>query len=366
MVRRLPSLADLATLFGPDARAQVTKNGAEPKPSAVKENNMSNIARMAFGESTKPVVTGMADAPYALIGRKTMSVAEWISIQDNPRQRDTEKHAARAKKLHLRKSDPIHAMVGMAELPSGERYKLDGHTRSLLWQRGELAAPDELVVDIWWCRDEAAVKALYSRFDGQTAAETAVDRLRGAANEHEIAFKTPMLRDGNFGTAIKRIYLIGWSHKQDQWTSLDFVYDAVKTFKRELMALDDLNPQPARFTSGVIAAALVTLKRYGENAVPFWRAYSENAGLKDGPTMDGVQALSESVLSGKQIKKSSGIYLQAQIMYSAFTAYEGWKSDRPFSTSRKLRVMPAQSARLYIRAAAQAKNTWPAASRKEA
>lgn len=322
---------------------------------------MTNVARMPSSNSSirEPVdVIAAVPVAYAFVAKRFMTVAEWISVTDNPRQRDTEKHAAKAKKSHLSVLDPAHALVSMAELPDGRRFKLDGHTRCLLWQRGELAMPDELIVDVWRCADEAAVKALYSRFDAATAAETAADRLRGAANEHDIEFKSPMLRDGNYGTAIKRVFQIGWSHSESRWSSLDYVYDAVKTFKRELQALDEINPNATRFSSGVIAAALVTLKRYGPKAEPFWRAYAENAGTKDGAVMDGVQALSEAVGGAKRIKATSGIYLQAQIMYAAFAAFEGWLKDRPFSVSRRLNSMPAANARLYIRAAAHAKNPW--------
>ena len=67
-----------------------------------------------------------------------MSVDEWIKVKANPRQRDTEKHAAKAK--HLLTPSPDHAHVSAARLPNETLVKLDGHTRALLWKRGTVPA----------------------------------------------------------------------------------------------------------------------------------------------------------------------------------------------------------------------------------
>ena len=67
---------------------------------------------------------------------RKMTVAEWIKVEDNPIQRDTEHHAAKAK--HLLTPLPSHAFVFACELPNGKLIKLDGHTRALLWQRGQV------------------------------------------------------------------------------------------------------------------------------------------------------------------------------------------------------------------------------------
>jgi hypothetical protein len=50
------------------------------------------------------------------------------------------------------------------------------------------------------------------------------------------------------------------------------------------------------FPPGVIMGVLITLKRDPAPAVEFWKLYAAEKGLKDGATMDPVQALSEAVM----------------------------------------------------------------------
>src|SRR5260370_461566 len=60
-----------------------------------------------------------------------LTVAEWLEIPDNPRQRDTERHLQRAK--HLMTPAPTHRRVAMAQATTDDRrWKLDGHTRAII------------------------------------------------------------------------------------------------------------------------------------------------------------------------------------------------------------------------------------------
>ncbi len=70
---------------------------------------------------------------------KKMLVEDWIKVTPNPIQRDTEKHAAKAK--HLLTPHPTHSVVHAAELPNGKLIKLDGHTRALIWKRKDVVPP---------------------------------------------------------------------------------------------------------------------------------------------------------------------------------------------------------------------------------
>lgn len=81
---------------------------------------------------------------------RKMLVEDWIKVEDNPIQRDTEKHAAKAK--HLMTPHPSHSFVFAAELPNGKLIKLDGHTRALMWRRKDVSPPmqDGLrVIEAW-------------------------------------------------------------------------------------------------------------------------------------------------------------------------------------------------------------------------
>src|SRR4029077_6653573 len=88
------------------------------------------------------------DAPQNI----EMSVADWIQVAPNPRQRDTEKHARKAK--HLMTPQPTHRRVSMAMTPDGRKWKLDGHTRALLWSRNQVERPESLNVSVFTVQNQ--------------------------------------------------------------------------------------------------------------------------------------------------------------------------------------------------------------------
>ena len=72
---------------------------------------------------------------------KRMGVRQWVNVPDNPRQRDTVRHANKAKRKHLKEADEAHGIVFAAMLDGEITWKLDGHTRAYLWDTGELELP---------------------------------------------------------------------------------------------------------------------------------------------------------------------------------------------------------------------------------
>lgn len=132
-----------------------------------------------------------------------MSVSTFSNIADNPRQRDTVRHARKAKKYLSSPSDS-HRLVSIAELPNGNRFKLDGHTRCYLWGEGIVDPPSgKLKAVIYTCRNMDDVKKLYVQFDNQMATEGTSDRLSGACREHGIELKSNLLKTFDFAQALR-------------------------------------------------------------------------------------------------------------------------------------------------------------------
>ena len=146
---------------------------------------------------SSPLTEGLQDCrqqgqgPYSM----RMSVAEWCAIPANPRQRDTEKHAQKATRQggHLRTASPVHVQVSAVRLPDGSMVKLDGHTRAWCWERGLLAAPEQVLVTIIPVADMEHAKELYKQFDDPRAAESLQDKLSGAIREHDLALRSGCL-----------------------------------------------------------------------------------------------------------------------------------------------------------------------------
>lgn len=273
---------------------------------------MNNIGRLIVLDRTADLTAPITDA-----GVIKMSPKEWAGVPDNPRQRDTAAHAKRA--AHLKVPHPTHAFVNMALLPDGRRFKLDGHTRSYLWEAGDLAAPDVLSVQTWLCASLDEVKQLYSTFDSTDAVETGKDKLHGGLRELGLTFQSDVLTKGRYLNALSIAYelLFGQQMARSRGT-----YDLLAYWAPELKLFDACNGEAKRFHAGTIAAALLTLRRYGTAANEFWTTYARNRGMKIGDEMDGVQALDERITGYIKKGRTSGRAHSVRMVACALSAFE--------------------------------------------
>lgn len=302
-------------------RAVATKEkGGTPEDARRKGKHMSNVASIV-GETTlissNPAKKFVTRSAIEYAGTVEMSPAAWAIVLDNPRQRDTEARARRA--THLLTPHPSHCKVNMAELPDGRRYKLDGHTRSLLWKQGQVRAPDVLYVDVWNCRSLEEAKNLYSTFDSKMAVETTSDQIYGAKKEADIEFESAHLKNGRFasGMAFAHLFL----HGQGETRRIN-TYDLVRQWKAELKLLDRCLPTPRRFHTGITAAALLTFRRYGEDALDFWSRFAAGGGVKSNGVVDPVQALEERMERRRGENRLGGATNIQGICGIAISAYE--------------------------------------------
>jgi hypothetical protein len=166
---------------------------------------------------------------------KEMTVAKWIAVKDNPIQRDTERHAARAK--HLLNPKDTHAAVSAAELPDGTLIKLDGHTRALLWARNQVTPPAAVTVTIYPVKNLAGAEDLYKTFDAKEAMETMADKITGGYHRAGFKPESTYLSSAQITNALR----IAWRGLHA--TSVDDVvkvevYDIIEEFLPELVQFD--------------------------------------------------------------------------------------------------------------------------------
>lgn len=275
---------------------------------------------------------------------KKMMVPDWIAVEDNPIQRDTERHAAKAK--HLKVFHPTHSVVSAAELPSGKLIKLDGHTRALLWRRKEIPAPTQVTVVCYMVKDKAEAEQLYKDFDSKAALETTRDKVSGAYNKHNFDPQSALLQTGNIVQSLRMAYgvLLGGtvktsaaggaaergpngkdrrSDRQIATVTID-EYALINEFSYELHMLDGFGLRQGQITSGIIGAFLVSARRYGHKVTPFWTGVFGDGGSRTGGQMDGVQAVHELILSSKG--KSGKMHI-ADMAARALNALEKWLKD---------------------------------------
>ena len=224
-----------------------------------------------------------------------MKVDEWFKIKDNPKQRDTIAHAKKALKHHLSEYCETQSRVAAAELPDGTRYKLDGHTRSEIWESGDLDAPKILYCDLYLVTSIKQVASLYQCFDNQHAAETATDRLASAFNFHDVNHTSRVFKAGGTTTALKTLY----SLKQTGLIKID-VADAVLVFKKSLNIIDKANFSHFKFPAPVIAAMILTIHKDGGNAINFWKDYDQDLGKKTPKKFDAVYCLVDFIRTARE------------------------------------------------------------------
>jgi hypothetical protein len=228
-----------------------------------------------------------------------MTPSEWSLIPANPRQRDTERHLRKAK--HLLTPNPTHARVAMAVSPKGERWKIDGHTRSLAWDRNMVQPPPILYVDAYPVRDAAAAAELYRCFDAKEAVETAGDQVSGAYREHGFVPQSKLFASGILANSIRLADGLSRGNRQATRPSEASVYRVFGDWINEVRALDELNVNKRRFPGPIVTAALLSFRKRGKNARDFWRLFSEDAGEKLAGAIDPVEALSRFMLENRVV-----------------------------------------------------------------
>jgi hypothetical protein len=292
----------------------------------VQETNKTTEPESARGPAKSRVLTDAGGASYAL----EMPVAEWIALPDHPRQRDTIRQAAKGHwKLARRANGPVaesHRWVIAAEL-DGKLYKVDGHTRALLWNLKKLKSPASVYATVYRCQTRAELIDLYGTFDSQAAVEKQQDRVTGAMRQLHLKFQSKRLRYGAITDALS-IAMRGVARGKDasgkQYDEFD-VYEAFEMFAPELRLLDAVDPQPDVFHSGVIAAALLTLALDVQTIGFFVRVSKPTGKKKEEPPFDPMQAIRWLMKNTRQEGTGRAKITQEDICSTVLGAIDIWK-----------------------------------------
>jgi hypothetical protein len=216
-------------------------------------------------------------------------ITDAITIADNPIQCNTVDNAKAWASRRGRAYQPTHRLIHVAVLPNGVCYKLDGHTRTHMWNADMLDMPPDMCVDIevYGCVNLAEVESLYRLFDNNEAVKNAKDYLASAYNKHDLHAKSGLIARGHIGSALKMAFqFTQHGIVAGTYTKID-VMDAYAEFDREVRILDLAAPSNDRFLTPITAAALVTIRKYGVYLIDeFWKPYQNDAGVSLGRGRD--------------------------------------------------------------------------------
>lgn len=265
------------------------------------------------------------DASYLV----EMSVSAWIALPEHPRRRDTERQA---KKEHWEAArgatGPVFEClrwVVAADL-NGERCKVDGHARALLWERGQLRRPPSVIAQVFRCATRDELNALYATYDTQLAAATLYDRVTGAYREWGLTLTSQRLRAGTIVDALSIACrgVARSTERSGQEEEFD-VYAAVGNFARELQLLDSLNPQTEHCPTGIVAAALLSLAE-DPGTLEFFRRLLNRQGSKRAGLPDPVEAVLEQLLKLKLRKSARVRSEQEDLCARTLAAVGAWRA----------------------------------------
>lgn len=256
----------------------------------------------------------------------SMSVTDWISVPDNPRQRNTEKRAKIARVRHLSKYQKPHRVVFAAVKDGAILCKLDGHTRALLWESGILETPPDgrVEVVVFEVSGLQEAKELYDMCDSQSVSKKPSDNIFGACRELGFRLDSYLLRGCAFATQLK-IASSGKKFSGD-------VYKLVKDWKKELIALDQM-----AFTSKhtiLISVMLTAIRHDGADVCgEFFNKLEGNEGVKSASGYDGIELLARTLDVRRAEGRTAGYDNLMNICGQAWSAYEMWKKGNVRKTS---------------------------------
>jgi len=246
------------------------------------------------------------------VSSRKMTISQFINVESRPRQRNTEIHARKAALAHLSRTSPTQMQVSVAQLPGGRLVKLDGHTRSYLWNTGELKPFSNLLdVTVYAVKNMAEVMELYEHFDAASQSKTCADQISGKLRELNWDPSTTFFQNCKFNQVLFTAWDTIYNHgKKAKWLKGDMLkeerYRLIEEFLPELKRIDGhLNvsySSRGKINTGVVAAMIVTLravmrKKVGspELYVEFWDNYLKGNGIKAGREKNAVQAYSDYV-----------------------------------------------------------------------
>lgn len=307
--------------------------------------------------------------------QKVLTLKQWLAVPDAPVQRDTAKHAKKAK--YLQRLKPAHLTVHMAVTKKGEQFKLDGHTRSYVWENEMSDAVPKAVTAIVYEVDNVDdVIELYHQFDFSGQMKNAADQLCSALKQFNVPMTSKFLQRGTgIVAALKEAYReVAKARNEDDDVSPRNVSLAscVEMFREQLAALDAIEPKAGlrggpNFKGPVTCAFLLAhykysrLKKNVKEVVEFFEAYNNNMGTKIGKAFDPVFAISRIMRPGGgggeavRIERTAKILANVERWLGPHGREPNWQTDATVDMAQYLKEERALKGSLAQRILAAAR-----------
>jgi len=256
---------------------------------------------------------------------------DWLALPDSlgDCKENAIKYAAKTEKkwLGLAKNPVLNSFIASVDvaLINGNYYKITGLIRKGLWDKGLLAKPDTLTVCVY-SLDQTAYDELIRFLYPISLKNKSQEDVLSCYQRLGLEFSSNRLKHGYITEALN-IALRGEPRAlQDKRTVKNEINidRAIDVFKDELILIDTINPDHKLFSTGILAAALLSLST-NPHSIEFFIRLNKLQGETKNERNDPVESLLRIIESMKKKSVSEGKF-QIELCAKTIRAVQAWNA----------------------------------------
>ncbi len=209
-------------------------------------------------------------------------------------------------------------------LTGGKLYKINGIIRKGMWEKGTLKKPEFINIHIYEIGEDLyqfRTDSLYPI----SARNKAQDIILSAYKKNCVDLNSDRLKFGYINDALN-IALRGEPRALQDKRSIKHEINidrVIGVFKKELLLIDKLRPEPNLFSTGILAATLIMLS-IDETTIEFFEKLNKYQGETKNDWIDPVEALLRIIDPIKKKADSDG-KIQIELCSKCIRAIRAWK-----------------------------------------
>lgn len=210
-------------------------------------------------------------------------------------------------------------------LIDGNYFKITGVIRNGLWNKGLLAKPDTLILSVY-SLEQSAYDHLISALYPISLKNKSQEQVLACFKRLGLTFDSNRLKHGYITEAIN-IALRGEPRALQDKRSLRNeinIDNAIEVFQEELILIDKINPDVSLFSTGILAAALLTLST-DPQTIEFFTRLNSLQGETKNERNDPVESLLRIIESMKKKATSEGKF-QVELCAKTIRAIQAWNA----------------------------------------
>lgn len=230
-------------------------------------------------------------------------------------------------------------------------YKMDGKSRIDLWSSGKCQKPTAILawmVDITDTELTEFIQETHTKFKSSLQPNEVI---KNTYKEHDLTFVSPRIKEGFLFDAINTALRGRPRPLQDKRLKQEKeeinLNKAISVLQNELKLIDELNPNPEVFVSGVIAACLVMLGIKKDLHVFLERLNNYHGESKDGMD-DPVAGLLRALESYRVQHKDTFAYITVELFKKTINAIMRWEEGPESPKYWRRNTMPGIDPQPFI------------------